>query len=105
MGSRSGPFPDFTGIPLALMGATMGAAVGMFLGGLGGLVMRLLESQATGVVVPAVGVVVGSVVLQLLGLTQEATRGAVPTAGVPGVAAAGLAWWSRHRSVSAHRSA
>lgn len=75
MGSRSGPFPDFTGIPLALMGATMGAAVGMFLGGLGGLVMRLLESQATGVVVPAVGVVVGSVILLLLGLTQEATRG------------------------------
>lgn len=79
----------------------------MFLGGLGGLVMRLLESQATGVVVAAVGVVVGSVALTallLLDLNQEATPVAPLTAGVLGLVAAGLAWWSRHRSVPARTS-
>ena len=79
----------------------------MFLGGIGGLVMRLLESQATGVIVAAVGVVVGSVtltVLLLLGLSQKATQEAVLTAGGLGLVAASLAWWSRHRGVPARTS-
>lgn len=108
MGSSSANVPDFTGILVALMGATVGAAVGMFLGGLGGLVMRLLESQAAGVAVAAVGVVVGSVTLTallLLDLNEEATPVAPLTAGVLGLVAAGLAWWSRHRSVPARTPA
>lgn len=96
------PFPDFKVFGVALMGATVGAAVGLFLGGIGGLVMRLLEAQTTVVVVAAVGVVVGSVVLTVLlplGLAQGSPREGVLTAGVLGLCAAGLAWWSRHRSV------
>ena len=101
MASRSAPFPDFTVIGVALIGGTVGAAVGLFLAGLAGLVMRLLESQARGVVAAAVGVVVGSgtlVVLLQLGHTQEATQEALPTAGVLGLVAAAGAWWSRSRS-------
>lgn len=107
MGSRTGQFPDLTMIPLALMGATVGAAVGLFLGGVGGFVMRLLESQVTGVVAVAVGVVVGSVTLSallLLGDGQAATQEGVPMAGVLGLVASSLAWWSRHRSDPARAS-
>lgn len=105
--SGSGYFPDLTGIPLGLVGATVGAAVGMFLGWLGGLVMGLLESQATGIVVAAVGVVLGSAtltVLLLLGHSREDAQEALLTAGVLGLFAAGLAWWSRHRSVPTRTS-
>lgn len=99
-------FPDFGVFAVALMGGTVGAAVGLFLGGIGGVVMRLLEAQTTGVVAATVGVVVGSVTLTILlslSLTADAARGApqeaVLTAGGLGLLAAGLAWWSRHRSV------
>ena len=101
MGSRSAPFPDFTVVGVALIGGTVGAAVGLFLGGLTGLVMRLLVGQATSVVAAAVGLAVGSVtfvVLLQLGHTNEATQEALPTAGVLGLIAAAGAWWSRSRS-------
>jgi len=55
--------------------------------------MLLLEAQTTVVVVAAVGVVVGSVVLVLL-LPLGRTSGALATAGVLGLGAVGLAWWS-----------
>lgn len=101
MASRSAPFPDFTVIGVALIGGTVGAAVGLLLAGLAGLVMRLLESQSRGVAAAAVGVVVGSVTLAVLlqlGHTQEATQEAFPTAGALGLIAAAGAWWSRSRS-------
>jgi hypothetical protein len=101
IGSRPGHLPDLAMIPLALMGGTVGAAVGLFLGGLAGLAMRLLESQATGVAAAAVGVVIGSVTFVVglqLGHTPDATQEALPTAGVLGLVAAAGAWWSRSRS-------
>ena len=101
IGSRSGPFPDFTLVPLAIIGGTVGAAPGLVLGGLAGLVTHLLGSRPTGIVAAASGLAVGSVtlgVLLLLGHTAAATQDALAAALVLTFVAAAGAGWSRHRT-------
>jgi hypothetical protein len=108
MASWSAPELDLALLGIALIGGTVGAASGLFLGGIGAIIMRLLESQPRGVVTTAVGAVVGLATLAILlslGHTQEAAQSAVPTAGVLGLVAAGLAWWSCRRSADDHGNA
>lgn len=101
MGSRSAPFPDFTLVPLGLIGATVGAGVGLFLGGLAGLVTRPLRSKPPGVVGAAAGLTVGSAALIIsmpLRHTAETTQSGLVTAGVLAVVTAGYVWWHLRRS-------
>lgn len=101
MGSSSAPFPDFTLVPLGLIGATVGALVGLFLGGLAGLVTLALRSMPPGVVGAAAGLTVGSAALIIsmpLRHTAEATQSALMTAGALAALTAGYVWWHLRRS-------
>ena len=99
LSSRSAPLSGPPLVGLALIGATAGAAAGLLLGGVAGIVVRLLAAQPSWVVATVSGLVVGSLALTALlwlGITAYAAPAAVVTALLlSGVTSAGVGW--RHR--------